>query len=103
MFTLQNILLIIGGWFAASIGAAVVWARIATVQARRDDEQRVVHVGHRSTGSVPGGEVETVVAAALEGSAWLTLGPLHDRVAARRGGKNARAGHETEDARAVGS
>ncbi len=102
MFTAQNVLLVVGGWFAASLGAAAVWARIAMARAGHDDEL-VTAPAERSPGDPPPGpEVEAVVAGALEGSPWLTLGPLQDRVAGRRTRAGAPAAREADDARPVG-
>jgi hypothetical protein len=81
MFTAQNVLLVLGGWFVASIGAAAIWARVALAR-RRPDE--VLTPAPATGGGPTGSDPDAVVAGALEGSPWLELGPLQDRVAGRK-------------------
>jgi hypothetical protein len=99
MFTAQNVLLVLGGWFAASLGAAAVWARIAIARADHGDEAVTAGVDRASA---TGADAEAVVTGALEGSAWLALGPLQDRVAGRRQRAGAPAERSADEARPVG-
>ena len=72
---------LVSGAAMVVVGAAAIWARVALAR-RRPDE--VLTPAPATGGGPTGSDPDAVVAGALEGSPWLELGPLQDRVAGRK-------------------